>query len=92
MTHSPCETCPDVCCNRLTIEVLQPQLSEAQFYDYIDWVGRRMGVTIGKVNVDCRLFEMTIMTPCKYLAGGRCTDYEHRPTICRLYTCKRMSK
>jgi Fe-S-cluster containining protein len=89
---SACDSCPDVCCQRLTIEVFQPQLSEAQFLDYVGWVGRRVDVTIGKVWVDGRTFEMTNSTPCKYLVEGRCTDYEHRPLICRLYKCERMSK
>jgi Fe-S-cluster containining protein len=89
MTTS-CESCPDVCCNRLTIEVLQPQLSEAQFQDYVDWAGRRVDVTISKVWVDGRTFNLTFETPCKDLKDGRCTDYEHRPLTCRLYKCERM--
>ena len=37
---------------------------------------------------DAIAWQRYIPLPCVYLKNNKCSIYEHRPTVCREYTCK----
>jgi Fe-S-cluster containining protein len=86
-----CTGCAGKCCTSYTIELFQPQLSEAQFRDMLDWIGRHKDTFVEDIRVNQRLARIRVNNPCDYLdPDGKCNDYANRPLTCRLYKCEKL--
>lgn len=64
-----CEICQGACCESV---VLEPELN-----DVGAWL-RLHGKDIGQGKIE-------LATPCSKLCGGKCSVWENRPEVCRVY-------
>ncbi len=87
-TH--CFECSQVCCRTTVIEVEAPRTlrdhSDLLFYLY------HFDTEIAIADNDGQIeWYVEFMSPCRFLSGGRCMIYDHRPKVCREYdmeTCE----
>ncbi len=73
----PCRNCDGACCRAFpTVE--------------LSWDEYERLLALGATRLHFPLAgspKLMIENGCEFLAGGRCSIYEHRPEICRRFTC-----
>lgn len=80
-----CEYCEGKCCRYFALEIDTPV--DWEDFDHIRWYILHENAAVFTENGKWYLL---IRTRCKNLDKNyRCTDYEHRPSICRTYTTAR---
>lgn len=82
MPKPPCSACGSKCCKYIATAIDTP--SSKRDYDHIRWYLLHKNV---QVFIDLEgVWFLEFVTPCRALdAKGRCTAYESRPGICRVY-------
>jgi len=82
MPQAPCKKCGSKCCKYVATGIDTP--TSAREFDQIRWYLLHENV---HVFIDCDdVWHLEFVTRCGSLdKNGRCTAYEARPEICRVY-------
>ncbi len=79
-----CDRCPGLCCRYFALPIETPE--DKQDYDDIRWYLCHEGITVFVEDGD---WYINIKNKCGYLTDDyKCTIYNRRPKICRIYTTK----
>jgi len=74
-----CGRCKGRCCEYYTVYLDEPE--DAEDFDELRWFLAHEGC---HVYIDEGQWHLNVATRCRFLgADGRCSIYEHRPTVCR---------
>jgi len=77
-----CRQCNGKCCRYFCFQIDEPDTFEE--YENLRWFILHKGITI---HIDEGDWYISIENECRNLtADGRCSDYAHRPMICRSYS------
>lgn len=80
-----CHKCKAECCNSVTVEINTPKTKKE--FDEIKWFILHKNVQV-YIDFD-KNWNVEFITPCTSLdKDHRCTTYDTRPAICRLYPKK----